>query len=50
MMMCCLQISVLRQMPNVEVLSLRYSYNLIQLEFESVDFRGLEFSENQFLF
>lgn len=36
MILCCLQISVLRQMPNVEVLSLRYSCNIIQLEFESV--------------
>lgn len=50
MIICCLQISVLRQMPNVEVLSLRYSYNTIQLEFESVDIRGLELSENHFFF
>ena len=48
--MCCLQISVLRQMPNVEVLSLRYLYNIIQLEFESVDLSWSWIDWKSFLF
>lgn len=50
MILCCLQISVLRQMPNVEVLSLRYSYNIIQLEFESVDLSWSWIDWKSFLF